>query len=148
MIHSERILINIIFNNQICVIFLCLFSSSLSVLGPLHQYCSPSACLVVTHTIFLAVIYINFEHKEIIDNANEPLVKKLFVFFYVISILFLLLAFCGLYGSIKARGKKNKLSSCMLSIYLISVIVFFLAFLAMTITMFAAPPAIFGASCK
>ena len=40
-----------------------------------------------THTLFLAVIYINFEHKEIIDNANEPLVKKLFVFFYVISIL-------------------------------------------------------------
>lgn len=96
----------------------------------------------------LAVIYINFEHKDIIDNANEPVVKKLFVFFYVMSILFLLLAFCGLYGSIKAQGKKGKLAPCLLSAYLISVVIFFTVFVAMTITMFAAPPAIFGETCK
>lgn len=93
-----------------------------------------------------AVIYINFEHKDIIDNANEPVVKTLFVFFYIISILFLLLAFSGLYGSIKAK-RKNKLAPCLLSAYLVSVVVFFVIFLGMTITMFAAPPAVFGDSC-
>ena len=108
---------------------------------------SHSACSEVAFLLTLAVIYINFEHKDIIDNANEPVVKNLFIFFYVMSILFLLLAFCGLYGSIKAR-RKNKLAPCLLSAYLISVIVFFIVFLAMTITMFVAPPAVFGETCK
>jgi hypothetical protein len=62
---------------------------------------------------------------------------------YIISIVFLILALCGLFGSIKAK-RKNKLAPCLLSAYLVSVVFFFAIFLAITIILFAAPPAVFG----
>lgn len=74
------------------------------------------------------------------------MIKTLFVACYILSILFLLLGLCGLFGSIKAK-RKSKLAPCLLSAYLVSVIFFFFVFLTMTIVMFAAPPAVFGESC-
>lgn len=67
----------------------------------------------------------------------------MFIFVYIISIVFLLVALGGLFGSIKAK-RKNKLAPCLLSAYLISVVFFFAIFLTMTIVLFAAPPAVFG----
>lgn len=93
--------------------------------------------------ILVAVIFVSFENRDIIDNANEPVLKTLLAIFYVVSIVFLVLALCGVYGSIKAK-KKNKLAPCLLSAYSISVVVFFVVFLIMTIAIFAAPPAVFG----
>lgn len=63
--------------------------------------------------------------------------------FYIVSIVFLVLALCGIYGSIKAK-KKNKLAPCLLSAYSVSVVIFFVIFVIMTIVIFAAPPAVFG----
>lgn len=65
------------------------------------------------------------------------------VLFYVVSIIFFLLALCGLYGSIKAK-RKNKLAPCLLSIYFVGVIIFFIVFLVLTIIFFSAPSAVFG----
>ena len=66
--------------------------------------------------------------------------------FYVISIVFMILSMCGLYGSIKAK-RKNKLAPCLLSTYFVGVVIFFLVFLALTIVFFAAPSAVFGDDC-
>jgi uncharacterized protein with PQ loop repeat len=95
----------------------------------------------------LAVIYLNLDYKDIIDKADEPVIKTLIVVCYILSILFLLLALCGLFGSIKAK-RKNKLAPCLLTMYLISVVFFFFVFISVTIVLFAAPPAIFGSTCE
>lgn len=63
------------------------------------------------------------------------------------SILFLLLAIAGLYGSLKGRKNIKKDNSCLLGLYSVGVIVFFLLFLGGGIFFFLGPEAIFGTDC-
>lgn len=67
---------------------------------------------------------------------------------YIISIFFLFLSLCGIYGAIKTKRKaSSKAGNCLLSIYSIGVMIFLLIFFICTITFFAAPPSIFGDDC-
>ena len=66
---------------------------------------------------------------------------------YVLSILFLVLSFCGIYGSIKARSKKSKIGSCLLSIYFIGVVIFLVVFVIASVLFFIAPSSLFGGTC-
>ena len=67
---------------------------------------------------------------------------------YIISIVFLVLAFCGVYGSIKARRRNSKVGNCLLSVYFIGVFVFLLVFVGTSIALFLAPGSIFGVNCE
>ena len=62
--------------------------------------------------------------------------------------MFMVLAFCGIYGSIKSRKKNSKMGNCLLSVYFIGVVVFLLVFIGASIMFFAAPASIFGDTCQ
>lgn len=68
---------------------------------------------------------------------------------YIISIFFLLLSLCGIYGVFKTKqNSSSKAGNCLLSVYSIGVMIFLAIFLGCTIVFFAAPPNIFGDGCK
>lgn len=85
--------------------------------------------------------------KDITDHVDEKVIDTLLVGLYVLAVLFMLLAICGIYGSIKVRRKNSKLGSCLLSIYFVGVAIFLLSFIAGTILLFAAPSSLFGGDC-
>jgi hypothetical protein len=67
---------------------------------------------------------------------------------YLSSILFLLLGVAGLSGSMKGMSKKENKGGCLIGLFSIGVMIFFVVFLAGTIFFFVGPETIFGTDCK
>lgn len=87
------------------------------------------------------------EKKEIISAASQGAVTGSLIALYLSSILFLLLGVAGLSGSMKGMSRKENKGTCLLGLFSIGVMVFFVFFLAATIFFFVGPEAIFGTDC-
>lgn len=87
------------------------------------------------------------EKKEIISATNKGATTAALIGLYIGSILFLLLGVAGLSGSMKTMSKKESKGTCLLGLFSIGVMVFFLIFLGAAIFFFVGPQAIFGADC-
>lgn len=96
----------------------------------------------------LAAIYANNEKKDIIDNSDEGFINASLIIVYVLSIVFLVLGLCGLYGGCKTRKKNNKLGNCLLGVYFVGVFIFLILFAGSTIFFFVGPSSIIGDNCQ
>lgn len=87
------------------------------------------------------------EKKDIVSAASSGAVSGSLIALYITSIVFLLLGVAGLSGSMKGMSKKENKGTCLLGLFSIGVMVFFVVFLAGTIFFFVGPEAIFGTDC-
>lgn len=92
-------------------------------------------------------IIANTEKQEIISNTGTGLITDVLVGLYLSAAVFMVFGICGLYGAIKSRKKEKGAANCLLSMYFIGVLFFFLLFLGGTIFFFVGPKALFGSSC-
>jgi hypothetical protein len=58
------------------------------------------------------------------------------------------LGIAGLYGSLKGGKNNKKGNPCLLGLYSLGILVFFVIFLASTIFFYVGPQAIFGNNCQ
>lgn len=110
-----------------------------------HRYLTGTACTY--YLLHSVTIYVQVEKKEIVSAASQGAVSGSLIALYISSIVFLLLGVAGLSGSMKGMSKKENRGTCLLGLFSIGVMVFFVVFLAGTIFFFVGPETIFGTDC-